>query len=374
MASKVPGYMRSTAAAKGRRPVLGSMSGNVRPSSAAKPSASDSVAPAKPDSTKDVLKAKELVLDAKAAETLGERGGHCRRRSDIRPPCATPTLAAAFRPARSAGKLREALSLYRQALKLVPASHMHKLRTKLNAVRDALRLQKAAAAAVSGAAEEKKAELAPVPRKTGPRHLANVRSRVPSRFAPKTARPASARVARPGSAVSAPRASSGVRRPATAAKARSPAKKAASPPRAADDEPVPVPSPAPPAPQPAPSAASVLADSAAAPSPKMLDADSVSEEAPANDVVAAGAEPGVEEEQEQEEAEEDATPPTAEEEAVPAEAEQAAPAAETAAPSPAAAASPAPSPRSMTVPSTGNVVEDSLLAMLNSSDEPGLTE
>ncbi len=94
MADTVPGYMRPTSAATNRRATLGKVATNqprpLKPSAASSGKAglasskplgasgvSDSGSAALgsssgPGQPKDILKAKELVLDAKAAETTGE--------------------------------------------------------------------------------------------------------------------------------------------------------------------------------------------------------------------------------------------------------------------------------------------------------------
>ena len=50
-----------------------------------------------------------------------------------------------------AGKLMEALALYRKALKLMPATHITKLRTRINAVRQAIKLQHEASRTIAKA-------------------------------------------------------------------------------------------------------------------------------------------------------------------------------------------------------------------------------
>ncbi|KAA0157068.1 hypothetical protein FNF29_00420 [Cafeteria roenbergensis] len=182
MADTVPGYMRPTSAATNRRATLGKVATNqprpLKPSAASSGKAglasskplgasgvSDSGSAALgsssgPGQPKDILKAKELVLDAKAAETTG--------------------------------KLQEALLLYRQAIKLLPASHLPKLRGRINAVRDALKLQTAAAAAVKAAAAKDAAPApAAAPARAVPAHLANIGPRRPDDAAEASA-PASA--------------------------------------------------------------------------------------------------------------------------------------------------------------------------------------
>ena len=98
MADTVPGYMRPTSATTNRRATLGKVATNqprsLKPSAmssgkaglaSSKPLGASSVsdsgsaalgASSGPGQPKDILKAKELVLDAKAAETTGERS-HC---------------------------------------------------------------------------------------------------------------------------------------------------------------------------------------------------------------------------------------------------------------------------------------------------------
>ncbi|KAA0168905.1 hypothetical protein FNF31_00066 [Cafeteria roenbergensis] len=183
MADTVPGYMRPTSAATNRRATLGKVATNqprpLKPSAASSGKAglasskplgasgvSDSGSAALgsssgPGQPKDILKAKELVLDAKAAETTG--------------------------------KLQEALLLYRQAIKLLPASHLPKLRGRINAVRDALKLQTAAAAAVKAAAAKDAAPApAAAPARAVPAHLANIGPQAAPEAEPAPAPPADA--------------------------------------------------------------------------------------------------------------------------------------------------------------------------------------
>jgi hypothetical protein len=151
--SSVPNYLRSTASMKGKmvqREPLGKVAGNavveppksargpvkasfVRPVSAKVPShrvvassrpltarSKEASAPLDASSSsvvsggapKDVMHAKELILDGKGAELSGD--------------------------------LRTALNKYREALKHMPAGHLSKLREKINSVRAALALQNAA--------------------------------------------------------------------------------------------------------------------------------------------------------------------------------------------------------------------------------------
>jgi hypothetical protein len=91
-----------------------------------------------------------------------------------------------------AGKLKEALALYRKALKLMPATYINKLRVRINAVRQAIKLQHEASKAIDkadGAEDVDKAASAPF---KGSKKRFNVKATVPSRVAAKRAMPKTA--------------------------------------------------------------------------------------------------------------------------------------------------------------------------------------